>query len=85
MERLVIKSGKLSATFITNPQSPFYETAIFHNLLHRINSLGQGYRLIQKEDKLRLSVEPIAHIKEAYEKLALLQGEIANSSVPLER
>ena len=85
MERLVIKSGKLSATFITNPQSPFYETAIFHNLLHRINSLGQGYRLIQKEDKLRLSVEPIAHIKDAYEKLALLQGEITNSSVPLER
>ena len=75
MERLVVKSGKLVASFISNPQSPFYETESFTLLLHRINAMGNGYRLVQKDDKLRLVIEPILHIKDAYEKLQALKGE----------
>jgi transcription-repair coupling factor (superfamily II helicase) len=75
MERLVVKSGKLVGSFISNPQSPFYETEAFTHLLHRINAMGNGYRLVQKEDKLRLVIEPILHIKDAYEKLMALKGE----------
>ena len=75
MERLVVKSGKLVASFISNPQSPFYETEAFTLLLHRINAMGNGYRLVQKDDKLRLVIEPILHIKDAYEKLQALKGE----------
>jgi hypothetical protein len=37
--------------------------------------MGNGYRLVQKEDKLRLVIEPILHIKDAYEKLMALKGE----------
>ena len=75
MERLLVKSGKLVASFISNPQSPFYETEAFTLLLHRINAMGNGYRLVQKDDKLRLVIEPILHIKDAYEKLQALKGE----------
>ena len=74
MERVVVKSGKLVGSFISNPQSPFYETERFTEILHRINALGNGYRLVQKDDRLRLHMEPIAHIKDAYEKLAMLKG-----------
>jgi transcription-repair coupling factor (superfamily II helicase) len=42
MERLVVKSGKLVGSFISNPQSPFYETEAFTLLLHRINAMGNG-------------------------------------------
>ena len=75
MERLVVKSGKLVASFISNPQSPFYETEAFTLLLHRINAMGNAYRLVQKDDKLRLVIEPILHIKDAFEKLQALKGE----------
>jgi len=75
MERVVVKSGKLVGSFISNPQSPFYETEGFTVLLHRITALGNGYRLVQKDEKLRLVVEPIAHIKDAFEKLQALKAE----------
>lgn len=75
MERLVVKSGKLVASFLSNPQSPFYETEDFTSLLHRINAMKQGYRLVQKDEKLRLVIEPVLHVKDAYEKLQALKEE----------
>ena len=73
LERLVIKSSKLVGYFITNPQSPFYETDTFTNLLNKIMSIGEGYRLVQQNDKLRMVIEPIRHIKDAFEKLTDLK------------
>jgi hypothetical protein len=68
-----LKSEKLVGHFIANPQSPFYETDQFQNLLNKILAQPSGYRLVQKDDKLRLVIEPIRHIKDAYQKLLLLQ------------
>ena len=75
MERVVVKSGKLVGSFISNPQSPFYETERFTTVLNSINAMGNGYRLVQKDDKLRLVIEPIMHIKDAYEKLQALKND----------
>ena len=36
-------------------------------------SIGEGYRLVQNNDKLRMVIEPIRHIKDAFEKLADLK------------
>jgi transcription-repair coupling factor (superfamily II helicase) len=73
MERLVLKSEKLVGHFIANPQSPFYETDQFQVILNKILSQPTGYRLVQKDDKLRLVIEPIRHIKDAFEKLQALK------------
>jgi transcription-repair coupling factor (superfamily II helicase) len=73
LERLVIKSSKLVGYFIANPQSPFYETDTFTNLLNKIMSIGEGYRLVQQNDKLRMVIEPIRHIKDAFERLTDLK------------
>jgi len=43
--------------------------------MDKINRIGKGYRLLQKDDKLRLVIEPVLHIKDAYEKLMVLKGE----------
>lgn len=72
LERLVIKSGKLVGYFISNPQSPFFETETFTTLLNRIITIGQVYRLVQQNEKLRLVIEPVKHIKDAFEKLGVL-------------
>jgi transcription-repair coupling factor (superfamily II helicase) len=73
LERLVLKSEKMVGHFISNPQSPFYETEQFQGILQNILSKESGYRLAQKDDKLRLVIEPIRHIKDAFEKLQALQ------------
>jgi transcription-repair coupling factor (superfamily II helicase) len=75
LERLVIKSEKLVGWFISDPKSSFYETDVFSELLKKIMSKGQGYRLIQKQEKLRLVIEPITNIREAYKKLDVLYEE----------
>jgi transcription-repair coupling factor (superfamily II helicase) len=72
LERLVIKSEKMVGWFISDPKSPFYETDVFSELLKTIMTMGQGYRLIQKTDKLRLVIEPVSNIREAYKKLEVL-------------
>ena len=69
MERLVIKSEKLVGYFISNPQSSFYETETFTLLLNKIMSIGKDYRLVQNNDKLRLVIEPVRHIKDSFEKM----------------
>ena len=73
LERLVLKSEKMVGHFISNPQSPFYETDQFQVILNKILSQSTGYRLVQKDDKLRLVIEPIRHIKDAFEKLQALK------------
>jgi transcription-repair coupling factor (superfamily II helicase) len=73
MERIVIKSQKLVGYFIANPQSPFYETETFMHLLTTIQSNPSGYRLAQQNDKLRLIIEPVVHIKDAMEKMKSLK------------
>lgn len=73
MERIVIKSQKLVGYFISNPQSTFYETEIFTYLLNTIQNNPQGYRLAQQNDKLRLVIEPVVHIKDAMEKMRKLK------------
>jgi transcription-repair coupling factor (superfamily II helicase) len=73
MERIVIKSQKLVGYFIANPQSTFYETEVFMNLLNTIQSNPHGYRLVQQNEKLRLVIEPIIHIKDAMEKISKLK------------
>jgi transcription-repair coupling factor (superfamily II helicase) len=73
MERIVIKSQKLVGYFIANPQSTFYETEVFMNLLNTIQTNPHGYRLVQQNEKLRLVIEPVIHIKDAMEKMSRLK------------
>ncbi len=75
LERLVIKSEKMVGWFIADPKSTFYQTDVFSELLKKIMNMGQGYRLIQKQDKLRLVIEPITNVREAYKKLEALYEE----------
>jgi len=75
LERLVIKSEKMVCSFISDTNSPFYESALFTEILKEITNQGKGYRLLQKQDRLRLIVEPITDIREAYQKLEVLYNE----------
>jgi transcription-repair coupling factor (superfamily II helicase) len=74
MERLVIKSGKMVGYFISNPQSPFYETELFTQVLNHIQQKGANCTLSEKNERLRLIFSQVRHIKDAYNQLAIITG-----------
>jgi transcription-repair coupling factor (superfamily II helicase) len=74
LERLVIKSGKMVGYFISNPQSPFYETDIFTQVLNHIQRHAHGCKLSEQNDRLRIIFSDVKHIKDAFEQI----GSIVN-------
>jgi transcription-repair coupling factor (superfamily II helicase) len=72
LERLVIKSEKMVCSFISDTDSSFYKSDLFTEILEQITNQGKGYRLIQKQEKLRLIIEPIKDIRDASAKLEVL-------------
>jgi transcription-repair coupling factor (superfamily II helicase) len=74
MERLVIKSGKMVGYFISNPQSHFYETETFTQILNHIQRNGKDCKFSEQNDKLRIIFSDVKHIKHAYEQLKGIIG-----------
>jgi transcription-repair coupling factor (superfamily II helicase) len=74
LERLVIKSGKMVGFFISNPQSPFYETETFTEVLNHIHRNAVGCKLSEQNDRLRIVFAEVKHIKDAYEQIQAIVG-----------
>jgi transcription-repair coupling factor (superfamily II helicase) len=73
IEKLVIKSNSMVCYFISNPQSKFYDSEGFQNVLKYIQSGPKDCKLSEKNDKLRLIYSNISTIDQALKRL----GEIA--------
>jgi transcription-repair coupling factor (superfamily II helicase) len=69
LERLVIKSGKMVGFFISSPQSPFYETETFTQVLNHIHRNAVGCKLSEQNDRLRIVFAEVKHIKDAFEQV----------------
>jgi transcription-repair coupling factor (superfamily II helicase) len=80
LERLEIKSGKMVGYFISNPQSPFYETDTFTKVLNHIQRHGQNCKLSEQNDRLRIVFSDVKHIKDAFEQVSsiLHAGAVSN-------
>jgi transcription-repair coupling factor (superfamily II helicase) len=69
IERLVMKSGSMVCYFISNPQSPFYDSGIFQHVLKFIQSNPKDCKLSEKNDKLRLLYSHVMTIDQAVKRL----------------
>lgn len=69
IERLVMKSGSMVCYFISNPQSPFYDSGIFQHVLKYIQSNPKDCKLSEKNDKLRLLYSNVMTIDQAVKRL----------------
>jgi transcription-repair coupling factor (superfamily II helicase) len=74
-EKLVLKSRKLIGYFISDPDSPFYKSSTFSNILAIIQKDHRQFRMKEGNKKLTLSIENITSVKEAIEKLRLLKND----------
>lgn len=81
-ERIILKNKKLRCVFIENPQSPFYETALFTAIMGFIASQGGelGLSMKQKGQHLMVIKENITHIKDVVKLLESLQEKLNISS-----
>jgi transcription-repair coupling factor (superfamily II helicase) len=75
-ERVVLKNRKMNGYFISNPQSTYYETASFQNLMKYIatDPSKHGFTLKQSAQYLIMSKEKVTSLRMAYEEMHRLYG-----------
>jgi transcription-repair coupling factor (superfamily II helicase) len=74
-EKVILKSGKLIGTFVTNQDSPFYQSSVFSKILRHIQSNPPGVKMYERKDQLKLSIDGITTVQTAINYLNELQGE----------
>jgi transcription-repair coupling factor (superfamily II helicase) len=76
-EKLILKFGKLTGYFITNEQSPYYQTQTFSKVLKYLQHHHQHTKMEEKNNRLQLSVTDVRSVRAA---IAIVQG-IRNTSL----
>ena len=66
VEKLVLKSDKMIGYFISNPQSPFYESIKFTKLLDYIQKNPNKAKLSEKNDRLRIIYQNVGSLNKAF-------------------
>jgi transcription-repair coupling factor (superfamily II helicase) len=72
MERILLKNGKLTAYFISNDNSLFYHSPIFHNIMLSIQKYPSNCRMQEKNNKLTLTVDAVLTVEKALQTLEKL-------------
>lgn len=73
MERIILKNKHLKCYFVENQTSVFYSSQTFSRILAYMQAYKQGVYLRETEKYLVLTIENVASIKEAMEKLKQIQ------------
>lgn len=68
-EKLVLRNKTLIAHFVSNPDSPFYQSERFGQLIQYIQANPHKCRMKQTGDKLLLYISPVATVQQALEAL----------------
>jgi transcription-repair coupling factor (superfamily II helicase) len=74
MEKLVLKSGKMIGYFVTNQDSPFYQSDKFSRVLEYVKSHPNDGKMYEKDGTLRYSFSEITSIERAVKQLAAIAG-----------
>jgi transcription-repair coupling factor (superfamily II helicase) len=71
-ERISIKTNRINLYFISNQQSPYYQTPVFGNILNFIQKNPKVFSMKEGKDKLTMSAEGIADVSMAIKLLERL-------------
>ena len=72
-ERIVLKNRKMNCYFISNPQSSFFESPLFHKIMQYVATVGakEGFTLKQSNQYLIMTRENVRNLRTAR---TLLEG-----------
>ena len=78
-ERLILKDEILKCYFISKPDSPFFESAIFQNMLKYIQTALHNTQLKQTEKHCILTVNDIKHMQQLFQFLQKMYNSNVSS------
>jgi transcription-repair coupling factor (superfamily II helicase) len=79
-ERLTLKNDKLSCFFLSNPQSPFYESAFFQRMLQYVSIHGA-----QRGFRFKKSLRHFMLLKDGVKSLTQTRRELEGLLLEVER
>lgn len=68
-EKIILKNNKLIGHFVTNQQSPYYQSEAFTRVLQYIQANPRAAKMKENNNKLSLTYENISDVKSAIERL----------------
>lgn len=74
LEKLVLKMGKLICYFVSNPESPYFQSSKFAKVLNYLKNNPTECKMKENKNRLSLVYEDIKSINKALQKLRLVQG-----------
>ncbi len=75
-EKMVLKGGKLRCYFVNNPDSPYFESATFNNILSFIQTQTNKARLKQLARNFLLIHDDIGSMDQLYQFLSRMQQQV---------
>jgi transcription-repair coupling factor (superfamily II helicase) len=72
MEKIVIKQNVMVVYFVANPQSIYYQTSLFGQILQNVNKQSARMRLKEQNKRLSLVVQRVGSVEEAKKAVAML-------------
>ncbi len=71
-EKLILKNSKMIGHFVANPESDYYKSNTFSNILKFVQKQPVRFRMKEGNNKLTLTCDPITSVQTACELLRLL-------------
>jgi len=72
VEKIILKKRSLITYFVSNPDSPFYRSERFKEVIRNIQANPDVFRMREDQEKLSLRCEEVNSISEAYQILEKL-------------
>lgn len=69
LDKIVLKAGKMIGYFVSNPQSPFYDSVVFTKVLDYIQKNPSVAKLSEKNDRLRIIYSDIQSLEAGHSEL----------------
>jgi len=73
-EKIILKNKKLTAWFVSNQKSPYYQSETFSKILQFVQNNPKNCTIIEGETKLTLKIENIKDIGDAMEMLKRMKA-----------
>jgi transcription-repair coupling factor (superfamily II helicase) len=79
-ERIILKNRKMNCYFISNAQSIYFESDVFHNILKYVSTDGQklGFNMKQTSNYLIMTKENVKTLKDAKTLLSQIVDNVVN-------
>lgn len=73
-EKLIIKQGAMIGYFVASPQSKYYDSPVFTQVLSYVQSNPKDCKMNEKNDRLRLVYSKVMNMDQAFERLEEILG-----------